>query len=104
MFIDQPDQPPAILRHQDPGRSALRAEWAVPGTVIFEQRTERSGDVLVTGSGASSGGSWRRLRFNDNTEQRARAAAGSMMRGSTSGYLTRYLMALNGISSRVLKG
>ena len=25
--------------------------------------------MRVTGSGASSGGSWRRLRFNGNTEQ-----------------------------------
>eukprot|EP00435_Cladocopium_sp_Y103_P040957 s224_g11.t1 len=55
----------------DPGRSALRGEWAVPGTVIFAADTAESGAVRVTGSGASSGGHWRRLRFNESTEQSA---------------------------------
>ncbi|CAL1138648.1 unnamed protein product [Cladocopium goreaui] len=58
-----------LLDQQDPGRSALRGEWAVPGTVIFAADTAESGAVRVTGSGASSGGHWRRLRFNESTEQ-----------------------------------
>ncbi|OLP96584.1 hypothetical protein AK812_SmicGene21167 [Symbiodinium microadriaticum] len=57
------------LDRSDPGRSALRSEWAVAGEVLFEEVTEASGLVRVTGSGASNGGSWRRLRFNGNTEQ-----------------------------------
>ncbi|CAE7279527.1 unnamed protein product, partial [Symbiodinium sp. CCMP2592] len=57
------------LDRSDPGRSALRSEWAVAGEVFFEEVTEASGLVRVTGSGASNGGSWRRLRFNGNTEQ-----------------------------------
>ena len=56
------------LDQQDPGRSALRGEWAVPGTALFSAKS-CSGLVEVTGSGASSGGSWRRLRFNECTEQ-----------------------------------
>ena len=59
------------LDQQDPGRSALRGEWAVPGTVLFNERSACSGLVQVTASGASCGGSWRRLRFNDCTEQSA---------------------------------
>ncbi len=56
---------------EDPGRSSLRAEWAVPGDLFFEQNGDAgaNGLVRVTGSGASSGGSWRRLRFNEATEQ-----------------------------------
>ena len=56
---------------KDPGRSALRGEWAVPGTVVFAADTAESGAVRVTGSGAGSGGHWRRLRFNESTEQSA---------------------------------
>ena len=57
------------LDQQDPGRSALRAEWAVKGEVVFEEASQDSGLVRVTSSGASNGGSWRRLRFNECTEQ-----------------------------------
>lgn len=57
------------LDRTDPGRSALRSEWAGPGDIVFEERTDFSGLVRVYSAPASGGGSWRRLRFNDSTEQ-----------------------------------
>jgi len=57
------------LERTDPGRSGLRAEWAGPGEVVFEEESEASGLVRVYAAPAASGGSWRRLRFNDRTEQ-----------------------------------
>ena len=63
---------PLETSREDPGRSSLRAEWAVPGDLVFEHGSTNDGSnglVRVTGSGASSGGSWRRLRFNETTEQ-----------------------------------
>ncbi|CAK9022251.1 Hypothetical protein (Fragment) [Durusdinium trenchii] len=54
----------------DPGRSALRGEWDTgSGSSLFDEQSPFSGRVQVTGCGASSGGSWRRLRFNGQTEQ-----------------------------------
>eukprot|EP00933_Yihiella_yeosuensis_P055879 TRINITY_DN5482_c0_g1_i6.p1 TRINITY_DN5482_c0_g1~~TRINITY_DN5482_c0_g1_i6.p1 ORF type:complete len:304 (+),score=47.69 TRINITY_DN5482_c0_g1_i6:114-1025(+) len=57
------------LDRTDPGRSALRGEWAGPGEIIFEEQSDLSGLVRVYASPSSSSGSWRRLRFNDSTEQ-----------------------------------
>jgi len=57
------------LERTDPGRSALRAEWAAGAEVVFEERSSASGHVRVYGAPSSAGGSWRRLRFNDCTEQ-----------------------------------
>ncbi|CAK9014926.1 unnamed protein product [Durusdinium trenchii] len=60
----------AELDQEDPGRSALRGEWDTgSGSSLFDEQSPFSGRVQVTGCGASSGGSWRRLRFNGQTEQ-----------------------------------
>ena len=72
-YIPEIHPPPLRKLREDPGRSSLRAEWAVPGDLVFEHGSTNDGGsnglVRVTGSGASSGGSWRRLRFNETTEQ-----------------------------------
>lgn len=57
------------LDRSDPGRSALRVEWAGPGDMVFEEKSPASGIVRVYEAQAAGGGSWRRLRFNDRTEQ-----------------------------------
>lgn len=70
---------------EDPGRSSLRAEWAVPGDLVFEHGSTNGGSnglVRVTGSGASSGGSWRRLRFNETTEQSSLGTTGPFREGN----------------------
>lgn len=57
------------LDRSDPGRSALRVEWGGQGEIVFEEESSASGIVRVYESRAAEGGSWRRLRFNDRTEQ-----------------------------------
>lgn len=78
--------PPIETSREDPGRSSLRAEWAVPGDLVFEHGSTNDGGsnglVRVTGSGASSGGSWRRLRFNETTEQSSLGTTGPFREGN----------------------
>ncbi|CAE8734526.1 unnamed protein product [Polarella glacialis] len=58
------------LEQADPGRSALKAQWAGPGSSIaFEEQSPSSGLIRVYSSPSSCGGSWRRMRFNDKTDQ-----------------------------------
>eukprot|EP00929_Paragymnodinium_shiwhaense_P004274 TRINITY_DN10508_c0_g1_i2.p1 TRINITY_DN10508_c0_g1~~TRINITY_DN10508_c0_g1_i2.p1 ORF type:complete len:355 (-),score=79.25 TRINITY_DN10508_c0_g1_i2:25-1089(-) len=58
------------LERTDPGRAATRSEWAGPAEIAFEEHSEYNGLVRVYRAEASeSGGSWRRLCFNDSTEQ-----------------------------------
>jgi len=57
------------LECSDPGRSALRVEWGGQGEIVFEEASSASGVVRVYEAQAAEGGSWRRLRFNDRTEQ-----------------------------------
>lgn len=47
----------------------MRGEWAVAGEVAYEEHSDASGLVRVYSAPASRGGTWRRLRFNDRTEQ-----------------------------------
>lgn len=57
------------LERTDPGRSDLRVEWARGAEVSFEETSGPSGLVRIYSAPSADGGSWRRLRFNDVTEQ-----------------------------------